>query len=205
MTTRERPARQAVILVVDDEPDIGAYVKATLAESTYQVVWCGDVAAAVRGVEENRPDLALVDITLGGTETGWDVLQHLRASRDTDRIPTVMLTGSSDTVDREKSLRMGADRYLIKPVKPETLRRVVSEMLAARDDIWWSMTLHSDQVRRLRELFYDATTEVATLAVIVDDLRRQIENGETLQVFCRARRPDPRQRRDHRHESLRRE
>jgi EAL domain-containing protein (putative c-di-GMP-specific phosphodiesterase class I)/DNA-binding response OmpR family regulator len=184
MTARERPARQAVILVVDDEPDIGAYVKATLSESSYQVIWCGNVAAAVRAVEEDRPDLALVDITLGATETGWDVLQHLRASKDTDRIPTVMLTGSSDTVDREKSLRMGADRYLIKPVKPETLRRVVSEMLAARDDIWWSMTLRSDQVRRLRELFYDATTEVATLAVIVDDLRRQIESGETLQVFC---------------------
>src|SRR5260221_5307241 len=113
MTTRERPARQAVILVVDDEPDIGAYVKATLAESSYQVVWCGDVAAAVRGVEENRPDLALVDITLGGTETGWDVLQHLRASRDTDRIPTVMLTGSFPLVGREESQRLGAESHPI--------------------------------------------------------------------------------------------
>lgn len=184
MTARERPARQAVILLVDDDADIGTYVSATLSETSYRVVWCGDVAGAIRAIDEERPDLALVDITLAGNESGWDVLHHMRASRDSDRIPTVMLTGSSDTVDREKSLRMGADRYLIKPVKPETLRRVVAEMLAAHDDIWWSMTLRSDQVRRVRELFFDATTEVATLAVIVDDLRKQIESGETLQVFC---------------------
>src|SRR5258707_5793589 len=90
-----------------------------------------------------------------------------------------MLHGSSDTVDRERSLRMGADRYLIKPVRPETLRRVVGEMLAARDDIWWSMTLRNDQVQRLRELFFDATTEVATLAGVLDELRNQVEKGQT--------------------------
>jgi EAL domain-containing protein (putative c-di-GMP-specific phosphodiesterase class I)/DNA-binding response OmpR family regulator len=173
-----------VILVVDDDHDIGAYVRATLGESSYRVLWCGDVAGAVRTIDEETPDLALIDITLSGDESGWDVLRHMRASRATEQTPTVMLTGSSDTVDREKSLRMGADRYLIKPVRPETLRRVVGEMLAARDDIWWSMTLRSDQVRRLRELFFDATTEVATLAVVVDELRKQVETGETLQVFC---------------------
>jgi EAL domain-containing protein (putative c-di-GMP-specific phosphodiesterase class I)/DNA-binding response OmpR family regulator len=173
-----------VILLVDDDPEIGAYVRATLSDNAYRVNWCADVAGAIRSAEEDPPDLALVDITLGAGETGWDFLSHLRANREMERLPTVMLTGSSDTVDREKSLRMGADRYLIKPVRPETLRRVVGEMLAARDDIWWSMTLRSEQVQRLRELFFDATTEVATLAVIVDELRKQIEGGQTLQVFC---------------------
>lgn len=183
--TRDRhPSRQAVILLVDDDPEIGAYVRATLSDTNYRVTWCSDVAGAIRAVEEEAPDLALVDITLAGNETGWDFLRHLRARRETERTPTVMLTGSSDTVDRERSLRMGADRYLIKPVRPETLRRVVGEMLAARDDIWWSMTLRNDQVQRLRELFFDATTEVATLAVVVDELRKQVEGGHTLHVFC---------------------
>ncbi len=183
--TRDRhPSRQAVILLVDDDPEIGSYVRATLSDTNYRVISCPDVAGAIRAAEEDPPDLALVDITLGGDETGWDFLRHLRTRRETERTPTVMLTGSSDTVDRERSLRMGADRYLIKPVRPETLRRVVGEMLAARDDIWWSMTLRSDQVQRLRELFFDATTEVATLAVVVDELRKQVEGGHTLHVFC---------------------
>src|SRR5258706_16929 len=169
------PSRQAVILLLDDEPEIGAYVRATLADSDYRVTYASDLAGAIRAAEEEQPDLALVDINLRTPESGWDFLRHLRTNRGTERIPTVMLTGSSDTVDREKSLRMGADRYLIKPVKPETLRRVVGEMLAARDDIWWSMTLRSDQVQRLRELFFDATTEVATLAVVGGELPHQGE------------------------------
>lgn len=175
---------KATILVLDDDESIGAYVRATLPEASYRVVWRGNVADAIRAVDDDPPDLVLLDITLGSGETGWDVLKHLRATSAGENIPTVMITGSSDTVDRERSLRMGADRYLVKPVRPETLRRVVNEMLAARDDIWWALTLRSEQVQRVRELFFDETTEVPTLAIVVDDLRKHIEGGEQLQVYC---------------------
>src|SRR6476619_162945 len=46
------------------------------------------------------------------------------------------------------------------------------------------MTLRNDQMQRLRELFFDATTKIATLAVVVDELRKQIEKEHTLHVFC---------------------
>ena len=179
-----RATRQAVVLVLDDEESVGTFVRAALPETSYRTLWRPDVAAAIATIEDDTPDLALLDISLANDGTGWELLKHLRARPATERTPVVMMTGSSDTVDRERSLRMGADRYLIKPVRPETLRRVINEMLAARDDIWWSLTLRAEQVQRLRELFFDATTEVPTLAVVVDELRKQIENGETLQVFC---------------------
>src|SRR5262249_33281481 len=175
---------RATDLVLDDEKNVCAFVRATLPEWGFQTVWAPTVDRAVAAIAEERPDLALVDIDLRGDGTGWDLLRHVRSNSETESMPVVMLTGSADTLDREKSLRMGADRYLLKPVRPETLRRVVHEVLAARDDIWWSLTLRPDQVQRLRELFYDATTEVPTLAVVVDDLRRIVESGETLAVFC---------------------
>ena len=176
--------KEALILVLDDDESVGAFVRAALPEASYRTVWRGDAAAAIAAATEEEPDLALVDISLRDGNTGWDLLKHLRSNPRTEAIPIVMLTGSADTVNRERSLRMGADRFLIKPVRAETLRRVVSEMLATRDDIWWTMTLRSDQVARLRELFFDPTTEVPTMAVVIDDLRRQVENGDTLQVFC---------------------
>ena len=177
--------KEAVVLVLDDDESVGAFVRAALPEASYRTIWRGDVAGAIAVATEEEPDLALVDIGLrDGDSTGWDLLKHLRSHRETESIPIVMLTGSADTVNRERSLRMGADRFLVKPVRPETLRRVVGEMLATRDDIWWTMTLRSEQVARLRELFFDPTTEVPTMAVVVDDLRRQVEKGETLQVFC---------------------
>ena len=186
--SRERntghPQRQAVILVLDDEEGVGAFVRATLPESTFRTIWCPDTAGAIRTIDELPPDLALIDISLAADKSGFDVLKHLRSKPETERIPIIMMTGSSDTVNRERSLRMGADRYLIKPVRPETLRRIVNEMLSARDDIWWSLTLRSNQVQRLRELLYDETVEAPTLAVVVDELKKLIDTGEMLQVYC---------------------
>jgi EAL domain-containing protein (putative c-di-GMP-specific phosphodiesterase class I)/DNA-binding response OmpR family regulator len=184
---RDRQASRgvkAVILVVDDEESAGSLVRHSLGDVDFEVIWCGNVDGAIDVVKEDAPDLAILDIGLDGGRSGWDMLDFLRRHPETETTPIVMLTGSSDTMDREKSLRKGADRYLIKPVRPETLRRVVNEMLSSRDDLWWSLNLREDQVKRLRELFYDATTDVPTLAVVVDELRRHIDDGATMQVFC---------------------
>lgn len=175
---------QAVILVLDDEEAIGTFVKAALPETHFRTYWCGDAAGAIRAIDEEPPDLAILDIGLAVDGTGWDVLRHLRSKPSTEKIPVVMLTGAADTMNRERSFRLGADRYLIKPVKAETLRRIVNEMLSVRDDIWWTVTLRPDQIARLRELFYDPTTDVPTLAVVVDELRRMVETGAALQVYC---------------------
>src|SRR5260370_26768348 len=148
--TLGRPQRKAVILVLDDEESVGVFVKAALPESTFRTIWCSDISGAIRAIEEIPPDLALVDITLAADSTGFDLLKHIRSTPQTERIPIVMMTGMADTINRERSLRMGADRYLIKPVRPDTLRRVINEVLSARDDIWWSLTLRSNQVQRLR-------------------------------------------------------
>ena len=161
---------------------MGTLVGAAL--TGYRTTWRNTVADALAAIDDETPDLALIDIELGADGTGWDFLRALRDRVDTQNLPVVMLTGAADTMNRERSLRMGADRYLIKPVKPETLRRVVGEMLAVRDDMWWTMTLRTDQAARLRELFFDPTTEVPTLGVVVDDLRRIIEDGDMLSVFC---------------------
>lgn len=176
--------KEAVVLVLDDDENVGAFVRATLPDASYRVIWRPDVVSAIAAVDEEHPDLAIVDIGLDGAGTGWDLLRHIRAGAAAPHIPVVMLTGSTDTLNRERSLRLGADRYLIKPVRPETFRRVIAEMLSGRDEMWWTLTLRNDQIARLRELFYDSTTEVPTLAVVVDDLRKIVEGGQTLDVYC---------------------
>lgn len=176
--------RLATVLVLDDDAQIGAFVREVLSGSRYRTVWCPDVEGALQTIEQDPPDLALVDIDLGHASSGWDFLRAIRAAPKFSNLPVVMLTGHADTLNRERSLRFGADRYLLKPVTAETLRRVAEELLATRDDMWWTMTLRSDQAARLRELFFDPTTEVPTMAVVVDELRRIVDEGETLAVFC---------------------
>src|SRR5918912_2631666 len=111
--------RQAVVLVLDDDPNVGQFVKAALPETSYRVVWQPTSEEAIRAAGEERPDVAVVDIGLSADGSGFDLLKHLRAESATERVPVVMLTGSSDTLDRQRSLKMGADRYLIKPVGAE--------------------------------------------------------------------------------------
>lgn len=175
---------QALILVLDDDPAVGAFVKGTLPVGRYRTQWHPDVESALASVAAEAPDLVFVDIDLGGHRSGLELLRVLRAEPATANIPVVMLTGMADTLNRERSLKLGADRYLVKPVAPDTLRRVAGEMLSTRDDMWWTMTLRTEQAARLRELFFDATTEVPTLAVVVEDLRRMIDEGQALAVFC---------------------
>jgi EAL domain-containing protein (putative c-di-GMP-specific phosphodiesterase class I)/DNA-binding response OmpR family regulator len=176
--------RQALVLVLDDDESIGKFVQSALDQPAYRTIWRASVVEAIAALDDDIPDLALIDIELGATENGWDLMRALREKPETRTIPIVMMTGSSDTLNRERSLRMGADRYLIKPVSADTLRRVAGEMLSVRDDIWWTLTLRTEQAARLRELFFDPTTDVPTLAVVVDDLRRIVEHGDTLLVFC---------------------
>jgi EAL domain-containing protein (putative c-di-GMP-specific phosphodiesterase class I)/CheY-like chemotaxis protein len=180
--TAARRERQPLVLVLDDDEAIGKFVRSSLPQS-YRVNWVPTIEIAEQAISTAIPDIVLVDIGLQH-ETGLDLVKELRTRRETARTPIVMMTASTDTLDRVRSLRLGADRYLIKPVKPETLRRVVDEMLAARDEIWWSFNLRSEQVTRIRELFFDGTTEMPTLAVVVDELRKVIDAGTTLQVYC---------------------
>src|SRR5215218_7238551 len=104
--------RQALVLVVDDDAAVGAFVREVLSKSRYRTEWCPDVEDALHFVQNDVPDLALVDIDLGPDSSGWDFLRAIRADETTAKVPVVMLTGHSDTLNRERSLRAGADRYL---------------------------------------------------------------------------------------------
>ena len=179
----DRPHRPSV-LVVDADENVGRFVEGALPQARYNTIWCGDVEGATRELDSRRPDVALIDISEDSAASGYDFLRVMRERPETAHVPAVMLTASTDTLDRAKSLRLGADRYLVKPVKAETLRRVVTEVLSTRDAMWPAFTLTSSQVDKLRELFFDETTDLPTLAVVVDQLRKLVEDGQTLQVFC---------------------
>lgn len=179
-----RARKQAVVLVLDDEESVGTLVKGALPAKYFRIVWRPSVAEAIAALEKEKPDIALVDIDLQSPHLGWELLKKIRHDPKTASMPVVMITGSADTMNRQRSLSMGADRYLIKPVDAETLRRVVRELMASRDEIWWTVTMQEEQVRRLRELFFDTTTDVPTLALVIDDVRRLIETGQTIHVIC---------------------
>jgi two-component system, OmpR family, phosphate regulon response regulator PhoB len=122
----------AYVLVVEDEPDIAALVAYHLARESYRVRTAADGAEALRLVEQERPDLVVLDLMLPGV-SGLDVLRELRARPDFENLPIVLLTARKEEQDRIEGLSLGADDYVAKPFSPQELvLRVAAVLRRAR-------------------------------------------------------------------------
>jgi two-component system phosphate regulon response regulator OmpR len=118
------PAREATILVVDDEPDVREVLEEYFGAHGYSAVGAESADAARTIVARQAIDLALVDIHMPG-EDGLSLARHLRERYA--KIAIVMLTSAAEVVDRVVGLEMGADDYISKPFDPrELLARVKS-------------------------------------------------------------------------------
>ncbi|MEC4771420.1 heavy metal response regulator transcription factor IrlR [Burkholderia cenocepacia] len=99
------------ILIVEDEPKTGAYLRKGLTEAGYVVDWVEDGITGQHQAETEECDLLVLDVMLPGQD-GWTLLQNLRRSKST---PVLFLTARDDVGDRVKGLELGADDYLAKP------------------------------------------------------------------------------------------
>jgi DNA-binding response OmpR family regulator len=114
---------QSTILIVDDEPEIRATLRAGLEAEGFSVVEAGEGRQALTILETTPVDLITLDLRLGG-EDGLKIARDLRTSRNT---PIVMITGKGDAIDRVVGLELGADDYIPKPF---LLREVVARIRA---------------------------------------------------------------------------
>ncbi|MBC7499263.1 MAG: heavy metal response regulator transcription factor [Herminiimonas sp.] len=99
------------ILVVEDEPKAGEYLRKGLTESGYVVDWARNGIDGLHLAKSESFDLIVLDVMLPGMD-GWQVVQALRKTQET---PVLFLTARDDVEDRIKGLELGADDYLIKP------------------------------------------------------------------------------------------
>jgi two-component system, OmpR family, phosphate regulon response regulator PhoB len=108
------------ILVVDDEADIVALVAYHLAKAGYRVSTAANGSDALASARQERPALVVLDLMLPGL-SGYEVLEHLRASEATRDVAVLMLTARREEPDRIRGLSLGADDYLTKPFSPQEL------------------------------------------------------------------------------------
>ena len=113
------------ILVVEDEPKTGDYLKQGLTEAGFMVDLARDGLDGLHLALTEAYELAVLDVMLPGIE-GWQVLQGIRkAGKD---MPVLFLTARDSVDDRVKGLELGADDYLVKPFAfSELLARVRTE------------------------------------------------------------------------------
>ena len=108
------------ILLIEDEPDLGALIQTSLAHHQYVVDWAQDGKTGWEYLTDNRStySLAIVDWMLPKM-SGIEICQRLRAEKYT--LPILMLTARDRMEDKITGLDAGADDYLVKPFGMEEL------------------------------------------------------------------------------------
>ena len=113
-------SRPPVIAIVDDDPDILELVSVHLKKAGMKVRSFPDVEPFYRFLQQEMPDLVILDLMLPGAD-GIEVCKSMRRQEKLSSVPVIMLTARADEVDRVLGLEIGADDYIIKPFSPKEL------------------------------------------------------------------------------------
>jgi two-component system, OmpR family, response regulator len=114
-------ALTAHILIVDDDLEVRATLRAALASEGFRISEAGDGPELMAAIYSELPHLITLDLNLNG-EDGLKLAREVRARSN---VPIIMITGKGETIDRVVGLELGADDYIAKPFHVrEVLARV---------------------------------------------------------------------------------
>jgi len=116
------------ILLVEDDPDLGAQLRRDLGKAGFDVRWIADGDEA-REARVDDVDLVILDLMLPGTY-GLDLLKLIRSRSE---VPVLVVTARDHTSDKVRALGLGADDYVTKPFWPDELLARVKARLRRPD------------------------------------------------------------------------
>ncbi|MFA5064837.1 MAG: PAS domain S-box protein [Dehalococcoidia bacterium] len=120
------------ILIVDDSGENLRLFCTILKKAGYRITSAANGKDALRKLRKAKPDLILSDILMPVMD-GFRLLQECKADPALSNIRFIFLTGAfTDVKDEELGLKLGADTFLRKPIEPDELTRIVSEVLARK-------------------------------------------------------------------------
>lgn len=116
------------VLVVEDEEALATLLDYNLDKEGFRVERAGDGEEGLLKVEEETPDLILLDWMLPKV-SGVEVCRQLRAKPETRRTPILMLTARGEETDKVRGLDTGADDYVVKPFAMSELTARIRALL----------------------------------------------------------------------------
>jgi DNA-binding response OmpR family regulator len=163
--TRGQTADMSAVLVVDDEPIVLDVVRRYLERDGHRVVTAASGDEARTKIEDERPDLVLLDVMLPGETDGLALCRWIRS---TSELPVILVTARGEESDRIVGLELGADDYVTKPFSPRELATRVKTVL-----------------RRMRP-GVPPRTSVAVGALVIDAAKHEVlRDGDPLQLTAR--------------------
>jgi two-component system phosphate regulon response regulator PhoB len=116
------------VLIVEDEDSLVTLLSYNLQAEGYAVVHTASGGDAMMVVNEERPDIVILDWMLPGL-SGIEICRQIRARPETKSLPVIMLTARGEEGDRIRGLQTGADDYVVKPFSVSELVARVKALL----------------------------------------------------------------------------
>lgn len=157
------------VLLVDDHPIVCEGL-AQKINGEPDLMVCGqsrDACSALEAIEKLRPDIAVVDIALGG-DSGIELVKDIKVRHP--RLPSLMLSMHDEALYAERSLHAGAKGYVMKQEEPEILLRAIRQVL--RGQVYLSDKVKDAIVNRLGGVQADG--EMTSIAQQLSDRELQV-------------------------------
>lgn len=123
---------RAIILYVEDNADNRLLIRRILSAYGYSVIEAESAARALQVLDEQMPDLILMDINMPDVD-GYTLTAHLKSQTGFGHIPIVAMTANALKGDQERSLKAGCDGYIQKPIDVDTLTDQIARFLRPRE------------------------------------------------------------------------
>jgi len=116
------------VLVVDDHPPTVQLIRTALEGLDMEACTASNGAECLLAVDQEKPDLIILDVMMPVMD-GFQTLQVLQQSKETESIPVIMLTARSSDRDVAHGWRSGVTSYLTKPFSIDQLVTLVQRIL----------------------------------------------------------------------------
>lgn len=145
-----------MIMVVEDDHMLRGLIKIYLERAGYDVVEAADGEAAKNTFLKHSPCLVILDLMLPKV-SGEEICTWIREDLKNSDVSIIMLTAKSQTTDKIKGLRMGADHYVTKPFNPDELIAHVEALLRRTGKYCQKVTIDGLSImpRKAKVLLYD--------------------------------------------------
>lgn len=118
------------VLIVEDNTEFADMLQAMLRHVGIAPQRAASGEAALQMVAQQRPDVMLLDLNLGGM-SGWQVLEKVREDAAQKHVAVIVTTAFSDAANRVMGKLQEIDRYLIKPFTPQQLYDAIETVINA--------------------------------------------------------------------------
>ena len=147
---------KAVILIVEDDPEIQELLSLSLSKEGWKLIQVKTGEEGLKILKTKKADCILLDIMLPGID-GLTILKKIKEIEQCRNIPVIMTTAKGEEADIVAGLELGADDYVVKPYSPKVLvariraglRRLEESAVKKTDTVWQQGDIKLDSARHI--------------------------------------------------------